>query len=319
MSNIDSASEQWSFENFGQSTDSGYPLRNSNESHKTDTPPTQTQPTSLPRVLSGTSVRALHLQSQQRRYNESSGASVKSNQSSMYQQGTDSAMPLFYSSTTQSSGTANAQQPRQATPTPTLIATPTQPRPQSIMVLGGPSQQHQQQHQQHQNQQHQNQQHQNQHQQHPLQQRADDEGVKKTYGLGNTDSASSNAVEFAQTQRIRIERDYSTGDMRQFSLDVPVQLQGRIDEQRFKRFVRRINGMLAEAEGATLRNVLEGCLAFATLYLSTLIIKPHFRKTIDRISRFIAQENESFFAPMGLVVLDPQLTAFMFIEIAPLN
>ncbi|KAJ1946674.1 hypothetical protein EC988_005513, partial [Linderina pennispora] len=122
MANIDSASEQWSFENFGQSTDSGYPLRNSNESHKTDTPPLsvvlssaeqlpspastttttqQTQPTSLPRVLSGTSVRALHLQSQQRRYNESSGASVKSNQSSMYQQGTDSAMPLFYSSTTQ--------------------------------------------------------------------------------------------------------------------------------------------------------------------------------------------------------------------------
>ncbi|KAJ2857705.1 hypothetical protein GGI22_003452, partial [Coemansia erecta] len=118
-----------------------------------------------------------------------------------------------------------------------------------------------------------------------------------------------------QWQRVRIERDYSQGMARQFSLAVPTQLGTRVDEHRFKRFVRRINLMLREAEDSTLRNVAEGCLAFATLYLSTLIIKPHFNKTLDRISKFVEAENKAIFRPAGLMVIDPRQTAFMFIEV----
>ncbi|KAI9502803.1 Golgin subfamily A member 7/ERF4 [Coemansia spiralis] len=122
-----------------------------------------------------------------------------------------------------------------------------------------------------------------------------------------------------QWQRLRIERDYSHGVARQFSLTVPAQLSSRIDEQRMRRFVRRINAMLAEAEGATLRNIVEGCLAYATLYLSTLIIRPHYAKTIDRISRFVESENKALFQPAGLLIIDPRQTAYMFIEILVVN
>ncbi|KAJ1894716.1 Golgin sub A member 7 [Kickxella alabastrina] len=141
----------------------------------------------------------------------------------------------------------------------------------------------------------------------------------KSYALPETnDSTPQNALEYSQWQRIRIERDYSMGVSRQFTVKVPDQLVGKIDERRFKKFIRRVNKMLAEAEGATVRNVLEGCLAFATLYLSTLVIKPHFRKTIDRISALVRRENEVLFRPAGFLAIDPKQTAYMFIEIVPL-
>lgn len=145
---------------------------------------------------------------------------------------------------------------------------------------------------------------------------------KKTYDLpANTDRAAPlNQLEYSQQWlRIRIERDYLEGDTRQFSLNFPPQLEGKLEERKFKRFVRRINAMLAEGEGATVRNVMEGVLAFTTLYLSTLLITPHFKKTLDRISQYVTQENEVLFRPAGLLVLDPKQTAYMFIEIAPLR
>ncbi|KAJ1644797.1 Golgin sub A member 7 [Coemansia asiatica] len=141
----------------------------------------------------------------------------------------------------------------------------------------------------------------------------------KSYNIPqNADSAPQNALEHSQWQRIRVERDYSMGISRQFVVKVPEQLVGKVDEQRFKKFVRRINTLLAEAEGATLRNVLEGCLAFATLYMSTLFLKPHFKKTIDQVSALVYSENETLFRPAGFLVIDPKQTAYMFIEIVPL-
>ncbi|KAJ2581917.1 hypothetical protein GGH95_001824 [Coemansia sp. RSA 1836] len=148
---------------------------------------------------------------------------------------------------------------------------------------------------------------------------AGDARAHKSYALpANSDSAPQNALQHSQAHRIRVERDYSRGDARQFSLDLPEALAGRIDDQRFAQFVRRINELLAKAEGATVRNVLEGCLAFATLYLSTLVIKPHFKKTVDDISRYVYHENNTLFRPAGLLVIDPKQTAYMFIEIISL-
>ncbi|KAJ2014202.1 Golgin sub A member 7 [Coemansia sp. RSA 455] len=148
---------------------------------------------------------------------------------------------------------------------------------------------------------------------------ADDVCARKTYALpASSDSAPQNALQHSQAHRIRIERDYSTGDARQFSLKLPDALAGRIDGQRFMQFVSHINERLAKAEGATARNVLEGCLAFATLYLSTLVIKPHFKKTVDEISRYIYHVNNTLFRPAGLLVIDPKQTAYMFIEIISL-
>ncbi|KAJ2455307.1 Golgin sub A member 7 [Coemansia sp. RSA 2336] len=141
--------------------------------------------------------------------------------------------------------------------------------------------------------------------------------ASKSYGLPATSDAVSQPANEAW-RRVRVERDYSQGDVRRFQVAMPEQLGGRIDELKFKRFVRRLNKMLADAEGATLRNVLEGCLAYATLYISTLVVKPHFKRVIERISAFVARENKELFEPAGLLVLDPLQTAFMFIEIVVL-
>ncbi|KAI9477328.1 Golgin sub A member 7 [Coemansia sp. RSA 989] len=141
--------------------------------------------------------------------------------------------------------------------------------------------------------------------------------ASKSYGLPATSDAVPQPANEAW-RRVRVERDYSQGDIRRFHVTMPEQLSGRIDELKFKRFVRRLNKMLADAEGATLRNVLEGCLAYATLYISTLVVKPHFKKAIERISAFVARENKELFEPAGLLVIDPLQTAFMFIEVVVL-
>ncbi|KAJ2784396.1 Golgin sub A member 7 [Coemansia interrupta] len=142
-----------------------------------------------------------------------------------------------------------------------------------------------------------------------------DPSAYKSYDLPrNADSVPRNTHEASQWQRIRVERDYSTGIDRQFEVKVPEQMVGKIDEQRLKKFVRRVNALLAEADGATLRNVIEGCLAFATLYISTLVIKPHSRRIIDRISALVEKENESLFRPAGFLAIDPKQTAYIFIE-----
>ncbi|KAJ2598821.1 hypothetical protein EV177_007449 [Coemansia sp. RSA 1804] len=148
----------------------------------------------------------------------------------------------------------------------------------------------------------------------------DDPLARKRYDLPATDGdAAGLPMQVAdipqQWQRVRIERDYSHGVTRQFSLAVPPQLGARVDELQVKRFVRKINRMLRDAENSTLRNVVEGCLAYATLYLSTLVIKPHFTKVLDRISRLVDSENKTVFRPAGLMVIDPRQTAFMFIEV----
>ncbi|KAJ2898748.1 hypothetical protein IWW38_001256 [Coemansia aciculifera] len=141
----------------------------------------------------------------------------------------------------------------------------------------------------------------------------------KSYALpANSDAAPQNALQHSQAHRIRIERDYSRGDARQFSSSLPEALVGRIDDQRFAEFVHHINEQLAKAEGATVRNVVEGFLAFTTLYLSTLLIKPHFKKAVDAISRYVHSENNTLFRPAGLLVIDPKQTAYMFIEIISL-
>ncbi|KAJ1837215.1 Golgin sub A member 7 [Coemansia sp. RSA 2611] len=138
----------------------------------------------------------------------------------------------------------------------------------------------------------------------------------KSYALPAADAVARPAGD--PWRRVRVERDYSQGEVRRFSVAMPEQLAGRLDEQQFKRFVRRLNRMLADAEGATLRSVLEGCLAYATLYVSTLLVKPHFKRAVEHISAFVARENRDVFAPAGLLVIDPLQTAYMFIEIVVL-
>ncbi|KAJ2481758.1 Golgin sub A member 7B [Coemansia sp. RSA 2131] len=139
----------------------------------------------------------------------------------------------------------------------------------------------------------------------------------KTYALPMATAAVRRPQNEAY-QRARVERDYSQVEARRFTVSMPVQLRGRIDEQQFKKFIRRLNKLLAEAEGATLRNVLEGCLAYATLYMSTLLIKPHAKRTVELITAFVAHENKHLFEPAGLLVIDPLQTAYMFVEIVVL-
>ncbi|KAJ1929938.1 hypothetical protein IWQ60_000742 [Tieghemiomyces parasiticus] len=117
---------------------------------------------------------------------------------------------------------------------------------------------------------------------------------------------------------IRIPRDYSEGEIRQFALEFPTQFEGRIEVQDFRQFIRRLNSLLAEAEAPLVRHAVDHILAFFTLNLSSLVIPSYYDRAMKRVNEFIADENERLFIPHGFRVTDPHETAFLYLEFVPL-
>ncbi|TCD71464.1 hypothetical protein EIP91_010170 [Steccherinum ochraceum] len=96
---------------------------------------------------------------------------------------------------------------------------------------------------------------------------------------------------------IRIERDYSGGELVQFAPIYPLELEGRITPTQFLETVNTINEILISAH--SLR----------------LVTKSHYEKEMHRLRQCIDEINKSLYNPLGLNILWPHKVAFMFLEI----
>ena len=81
---------------------------------------------------------------------------------------------------------------------------------------------------------------------------------------------------------IRIERDYSEGEVPQFETSFPPELEGRVSPVRHLNVLNELNTLLASANDPY-RSIFDNLLAVLTFYLSTLIYRSHFQ----RVSRII--------------------------------
>ncbi|KII86445.1 hypothetical protein PLICRDRAFT_291004 [Plicaturopsis crispa FD-325 SS-3] len=109
---------------------------------------------------------------------------------------------------------------------------------------------------------------------------------------------------------VRVERDYTGGELPQFTATYPLELEGRITPTQFLETINSINEVLISAYSirhAALYNVL----AVFSLQLSTLILPSHY----DKLERIFEHWNKELYNPAGLHLLWPRRVAFLFLEI----
>lgn len=115
-------------------------------------------------------------------------------------------------------------------------------------------------------------------------------------------------------EMIRIERDYSGGELVQFHSAYPIELEGRITPTQFLETINGINELLIAAHSLT-SSFLDNTLAVFTLYLSLLIFDTHYEKQMKKLRQLIDDLNAEIYNPRGLHILWPRKSAFLFLEI----
>ncbi|RIB09327.1 Golgin subfamily A member 7/ERF4 family-domain-containing protein [Gigaspora rosea] len=127
----------------------------------------------------------------------------------------------------------------------------------------------------------------------------------------SSNKSSSNLV--TPKQIIRIERDYTRGEMCQFQSAFPLEIDGRINPRQFQQTINRLNELLSKAFNPKY-NCFDNCLACVTIYLSTLCMRSHYDKTIEEICTFLDNENLTLYNLNGLNFRDPRKSSFLFVS-----
>ncbi|CAG7847974.1 SubName: Full=Putative uncharacterized protein {ECO:0000313/EMBL:EGN94093.1} [Serendipita indica DSM 11827] len=113
---------------------------------------------------------------------------------------------------------------------------------------------------------------------------------------------------------IRIERDYSGGELVQFYPIYPIELEGRITPTQWLDTVNGINEILISAHSLK-RAAFHHILSVLTLYISSMLMDSHYDKEMSRLRTFIDQCNEQLYHSQGLNILWPRSNGFLFLEI----
>ncbi|KDR84739.1 hypothetical protein GALMADRAFT_82682 [Galerina marginata CBS 339.88] len=125
---------------------------------------------------------------------------------------------------------------------------------------------------------------------------------------------------------LRVERDYTGGELIQFAPIYPLELEGRITPTHFLESVNAINELLISAHSLR-HSFVDNMLAIFSLQISKLFVKSHFEKASSGIiSRIFAPEmlrlqhlvddlNTQLYNPVGLNILWPRNVAFLYLEI----
>ncbi|KAJ6573922.1 Golgin subfamily A member 7/ERF4 family-domain-containing protein [Mycena vulgaris] len=113
---------------------------------------------------------------------------------------------------------------------------------------------------------------------------------------------------------LRVERDYTGGELIQFAPIYPLELEGRITPTQFLESINAINELLISAHSLR-HSFLDNVLSVFTLQLSRLVLTSHFEKEMRRLQQLIADLNAHVYNPVGLNILWPHRVAFLFMEI----
>ncbi|KAJ6569544.1 Golgin subfamily A member 7/ERF4 family-domain-containing protein [Mycena capillaripes] len=113
---------------------------------------------------------------------------------------------------------------------------------------------------------------------------------------------------------LRVERDYTGGELIQFAPIYPLELEGRITPTQFLESINAINELLISAHSMR-HSFLDNMLSVFTLQLSRLILTSHYEKEMRRLQLLIDELNVRVYNPVGLNILWPRSVAFLFMEI----
>ncbi|WWC73432.1 uncharacterized protein I206_107400 [Kwoniella pini CBS 10737] len=113
---------------------------------------------------------------------------------------------------------------------------------------------------------------------------------------------------------IRIDRDWSGGEVCQFDTVYPLELEGRIQPSQLLSFIKTLNEILYSAYSVK-NTILDNLIAVGTLWTSLIWRKSHFEKELIRAEEYIQLSNKEVFNLNGLNVLSPRFVALQFLEI----
>ncbi|PWZ03648.1 hypothetical protein BCV70DRAFT_197847 [Testicularia cyperi] len=113
---------------------------------------------------------------------------------------------------------------------------------------------------------------------------------------------------------VRIERDYSSGELPQFHSSFPLELEGRISPTTFSELVNDINALLIDAHTPS-KTWRDNCLAILSFYLFPLAFGSHYQRTMTKLKTLVERLNKDILNQVGLNLAQPAKTAFLFIEI----
>ncbi|EJT99041.1 hypothetical protein DACRYDRAFT_82948 [Dacryopinax primogenitus] len=113
---------------------------------------------------------------------------------------------------------------------------------------------------------------------------------------------------------LRVERDYSGGEIIQFHPAYPLELEGRITHTQFQETINTINERLISAHSLWW-SFFDNTIAILTLYLSWLCFSTHYDREMSKLRGTIDQLNRDVYNPAGLNILWPRSVAFLFLEI----
>ncbi|EIW65223.1 uncharacterized protein TRAVEDRAFT_68767 [Trametes versicolor FP-101664 SS1] len=113
---------------------------------------------------------------------------------------------------------------------------------------------------------------------------------------------------------VRIERDYTGGELPQFSSTYPLELEGRITPTQFLETINAINEILLSAHSLG-QAFVDNALAFLSLQASRALKRSHCDKEMDRLKAMMDMLNEHVYNPVGLHLRWPRSVAFLFMEI----
>jgi hypothetical protein len=113
---------------------------------------------------------------------------------------------------------------------------------------------------------------------------------------------------------VRVERDYTGGELIQFAPIYPLELEGRITPTQFLESMNSINELLISAHSFR-HTMIDNLLSIFTLQLSPLLVGSHYDREMKRLQQLFDELNMEIYNPLGLNLLWPHKVAFLFLEI----
>jgi hypothetical protein len=113
---------------------------------------------------------------------------------------------------------------------------------------------------------------------------------------------------------VQIERDFSDGTEVQFDLNFPKELEGKVDILDYEYTIHSINKLFMEAEKASCAVYSESILACMTAYWLYTCVTTHYEKCLQKVSKFVKEQNETVYNPKGLILIDPRLKGLRVLE-----
>ncbi|KAF9042065.1 Golgin subfamily A member 7/ERF4 family-domain-containing protein, partial [Panaeolus papilionaceus] len=113
---------------------------------------------------------------------------------------------------------------------------------------------------------------------------------------------------------LRVERDYTGGEVIQFAPIYPLELEGRLTPTQFLESINAINELLISAHSLRF-SIFDNMLSIFTLQISKFFRTTHFEKEMGRLHDLFDELNGEMYNPVGLNILWPKNVAFLYLEI----